>query len=58
MSLLSDYRLRIKSLLDQPDIEQTLVLEGMRPDIAVRISGSRSVIAQGSLARKPERRKG
>lgn len=57
MSILSDYRLRIKSLLKEPDIEQALVLEGVRPDIAVRISGSRSVIAQRSLVHK-ERDKG
>lgn len=58
MSILSDYRLKIRNLLEQPNIEQELVSEGMRPDIAARVSGSRAIIAQRSLARKEKRGEG
>jgi hypothetical protein len=55
MSLLSDYRLRIKSLLSA-DVEQTLLKEGVAPHIAVRIAGSRAVIAQASVVRRVVKR--
>jgi len=52
MSLLSEYRLRIHSLLAADDIEQTLVAEGVSPAVASRIAGSRAVVAQASVVRR------
>lgn len=51
MSRLSEYRLRIKSLLSA-DTEQKLLDEGVDPRLASRIAGSRAVVAQGSLVRR------
>jgi hypothetical protein len=50
MSLLSDYRIRIKSLLASEDVRRTLVDEGMPPSFAARVADSRAVIAQRSVS--------
>lgn len=49
MSLLSDYRVRIKTLLAADDIQKALELEGI-PTISARAIGvSRAIIAQRSI---------
>lgn len=52
MSLLSDYRLRIKNLLNADDVQQALELEGVSPVGARAIAVSRAVVAQGSIRRR------
>lgn len=52
MSLLSDYRVRIKNLLAADDIQKALELEGVSTVGARAIGISRAVVAQGSLRRK------
>jgi len=52
MSLLSDYRTRIKSLLAADDIQKALELEGVSAVGARAIGVSRAVIAQRSIQRK------
>lgn len=52
MSLLTDYRIRIKSLLAADDIQEALELEGVSAVSARAIAGSRAVIAQGSIKKK------
>lgn len=52
MSRLSDYRIRIKSLLNSGEIEQTLISEGVPPVSARAIAVSKAVIAQRSIVRK------
>lgn len=51
MSQLSEYRLRIKSLLATDDVQKTLELEGVDPVLARAIGVSRAVSAQGSIRR-------
>lgn len=51
MSLLSDYRLRIKSLLASDDIQQTLELEGVNSVSAHAVGVSSAIVAQGSIVR-------
>lgn len=55
MSLLKNYRLRIKSLLASDDIQKTLELEGVSAVGARAIASSRAVVSQSSLADRPER---
>ena len=52
MSLLSDYRVRIKSLLAADDVQKALELEGVSAVGARAIGVSRAVIAQRSILRK------
>lgn len=52
MSLLSDYRKRIRTLLAADDIRATLELEGVTPVIANAIGISRAVTAQSSVIRR------
>lgn len=52
MSLLSDYRVRIKSLLAVEDIQQALELEGVSTAIAKAVGISRAVIAQRSVEKQ------
>lgn len=52
MSLLSEYRIRIKSLLAADDIQQVLLLEGVGVDVARAVGISKAVIAQKSLVRR------
>lgn len=52
MSLLSDYRLRIKSLLASDDIQQTLELEGVNSVSAHAVGISSAIVAQGSIVRR------
>lgn len=56
MSLLSDYRIRIKNLLAAEDIQQVLELEGVPAISARAIGASRAVIAQRSVLRRSEKR--
>ncbi len=51
MSLLSDYRTRIKTLLAAEDIQTALELEGVSAVGARAIGVSRAVIAQRSIGK-------
>lgn len=52
MSLLSDYRIRIKTLLAADDIQKALLLEGVGIDVARAVGVSKAVVAQASLVRR------
>jgi hypothetical protein len=52
MSLLSDYRKDISKLLNAADIEQSLIDQGMAPDVAKRVATSKAMVAQASLPKK------
>lgn len=54
MGTLADYRLRIKSLLSEGDIEQALLREGVSPVIARAVGSSKAVSAQKSLQSSKE----